>query len=131
MKATVITILTALVAFLSSCSPYPSNNDGTLDAEGFDRMIRENNEKIILDVRTQGEFEEGYIPGAMLIDVNESDFKEKVNSLDKSKTVFVYCATGIRSEKAASILKDSGFKKIYHLEDGLKSWNKAQKELTK
>ena len=127
MKATVITILTALVAFLSSCSPYPSNNDGTLDAEGFDRMIRENNEKIILDVRTQGEFEEGYIPGAMLIDVNESDFKEKVNSLDKSKTVFVYCATGIRSEKAASILKDSGFKKIYHLEDGLKSWNKAQK----
>ena len=131
MKGTVITILTALVAFLSSCSPYPSNNDGTLDAEGFDRMIRENNEKIILDVRTQGEFEEGYIPGAMLIDVNESDFKEKVNSLDKSKTVFVYCATGIRSEKAASILKDSGFKKIYHLEDGLKSWNKAQKELTK
>ena len=131
MKATVITILTALVAFLSSCSPYPSNHDVTLDAEGFDRMIRKNNEKIILDVRTQGEFEEGYIPGAMLIDVNESDFKEKVNSLDKSKTVFVYCATGIRSEKAASILKDSGFKKIYHLEDGLKSWNKAQKELTK
>lgn len=111
MKATVVTILTALVAFLSSCSPYPSNHDGTLDAEAFDRMVRENNEKIILDVRTQGEFEEGYIPGAMLIDVNESDFKEKVNSLDKSKTVFVYCATGIRSEKAHLSLKTLGSRK--------------------
>lgn len=94
-------------------------------------MVRESSEEIILDVRTRGEFEDGHIPGAVLIDVNESDFKEKANSLDKSKPVFVYCAAGIRSEKAAAILKDSGFKTIYHLEDGLKAWTKAQKELTK
>lgn len=131
MKATQIIILTALAAFLSSCNSSPSNNTGTLDAEAFDQMVRESSEEIILDVRTRGEFEEGHIPGAVIIDVNESDFKEKANSLDKSKPVFVYCAAGIRSEKAAAILKDSGFKTIYHLEGGLKSWTKAQKELTK
>lgn len=131
MKATSIIILMALAAFFSSCSSSLSNNDNTLDAEAFDQMVRDNTEKIILDVRTRDEFAEGHIPGAVLIDVNESDFKEKVNRLDKSKPVFVYCAAGIRSERAASILKDSGFEKIYHLEDGLKSWSKAKKELTK
>ena len=131
MKAVQIMILTALAAFLASCNSSPANNNGTLDAEAFDQMVRESSEEIILDVRTRDEFEDGHIPGAVLIDVNESDFKEKANSLDKSKPVFVYCAAGIRSEKAAAILKDSGFKTIYHLEGGLKSWTKAQKELTK
>ena len=131
MKATQIIILAALAAFLSSCNSSPSNNTGTLDAEAFDQMVRKSSEEIILDVRTRGEFEEGHIPGAVLIDVNESDFKQEANSLDKSKPVFVYCAAGIRSKKAAAILKDSGFKTIYHLEDGLKAWSKAQKELTK
>ena len=59
---------------------------------------------------------------AVLIDVNNADFKQKVNTLDKSKTTFVYCAAGVRSEKAVSILKDSGLEKLYHLEDGLNSW---------
>lgn len=131
MKAIQIIILTALAEFLSSCNSSPSNNTGTLDAEAFDQMVRESSEEIILDVRTRGEFEEGHIPGAILIDVNESDFKDKTNALDKSKPVFVYCAAGIRSEKAAAILKDSDFKTIYHLEGGLKSWSKLQKELTK
>ena len=131
MKAIQIIILTVLAAFSSSCNSSPANNNGTLDAEAFDQMVRESSEEIILDVRTRGEFEDGHIPGAVLIDVNESDFKEKANSLDKSKPDFVYCAAGIRSEKAAAILKDSGFKTIYHLEGGLKSWTKAQKELTK
>ncbi|MEX2235253.1 MAG: rhodanese-like domain-containing protein [Cyclobacteriaceae bacterium] len=130
MKATII-ILTALTVLVSSCGPSSSTDERGLDPERFEQMLTESNDKVILDVRTPEEFADGHIPGALLINVNESDFKAKVSELDKSKTIFVYCAAGIRSEKASAVLKDSGFEKVYHLEDGLKAWNNAQKELTK
>lgn len=91
----------------------------------------ERNEEIVLDVRTPEEFAEGHIPGAVLMNVNDTRFKQKVNKLDKSKTILVYCLAGIRSEKASAILKDSGFKEVYHLKDGIKAWSGARKELTK
>lgn len=91
----------------------------------------ESSDEIVLDVRTPEEFAKGHIPGAVLMNVNDIQFKQKINELDKSKTILVYCVAGIRSEKASAILKESGFKEVYHLKDGIKAWSGAQKQLTK
>ena len=82
----------------------------------------------VLDVRTEAEYKEGHLPGALLMDVNKPDFKEKVAQLDKSKTYLIYCKLGRRSEKALKILYNAGYKNTYHLKGGYLAW-KGQKVL--
>lgn len=61
---------------------------------------------IILDVRTNSEYNSGHIEGAINIPYDTID--ENTN-LDKSKTIYVYCKSGARSNKAYQTLKDLGF----------------------
>lgn len=129
MKATVISIVLAVLMF--GCSQSSVNEKEVVDASTFEQMMKDNDEAIILDVRTPEEFTGGHIPNAVLMNVYDDDFKIKIDNLDKTKTILVYCAAGVRSEKAAEILKGSGFKEVYHLKNGMKAWNEAQKELIK
>lgn len=78
----------------------------------------------LIDVRTPAEFEEGKIAHAINMNVNEESFKDKVKDLDKNTPVYLYCRSGGRSMKAAEILKDLGFQKIYNLEGGYMNWEK-------
>lgn len=96
--------------------------------EDFQEKIVSSDVKLI-DVRTHSEFSEGHIANATNIDVLQSDFKDKVANLDKEKPVLVYCKKGGRSAKAATILKEMGFKEITDLEGGFISWTKSGKEI--
>jgi len=78
---------------------------------------------LILDVRTQFEVEEGMIPRAQLIDIqNASGFMQKANEFDKSKNYYVYCRTGSRSAQACMILNSLGFPNTYNLLGGMMEW---------
>ena len=64
---------------------------------------------VILDVRTQAEYAEGHIPGAILLpDYEIAERAESVLS-DKSQCILVYCRSGRRSEKAARTLVEMGY----------------------
>jgi rhodanese-related sulfurtransferase len=102
-----------------------------LDPQNFEKKLKETKEPILIDVRTSGEYAQGHLPNAVLIDVNSSDFKSRVGKLDKSKPVFVYCKAGSRSSSAAGVLTDLGFKEIYDLNGGITSWQKANKPIEK
>lgn len=79
---------------------------------------------ILLDVRTEEEYNQSSIKGAMLINVQDSLlFLQKINELDKKKKVLVYCRSGNRSLKAARLLKENGFKKVFELRGGIKGWD--------
>lgn len=85
----------------------------------------------LLDVRTPEEFAEGHIAGAVLVDVNESDFEEKaVAVLDASRPVAVYCRSGRRSARAASLLTTRGYR-VTNLDGGVIAWQDAGKSLVK
>ena len=118
-------LLLASIFVLSCSSPAPSG----LDTDAFEQRLNSTDEKIILDVRTPAEYHQGHLSDATLIDVQGSDFEAKVGKLDKSMPVFVYCASGIRSEKAVRILRDQGFTKIFELEGGLRELADAGKPL--
>jgi rhodanese-related sulfurtransferase len=76
----------------------------------------------ILDVRTPAEFQEGRIPGAVLIPVYE--LADRINELEayKNRPLFVYCRSGNRSIVAIQILTKQGFTNLLHLNKGIKSW---------
>ena len=67
---------------------------------------------IILDVRTQEEFDQGHIPGAILIP--DTDIKTKAEEMltDKNQLILVYCRSGRRSKLAANDLVDMGYTNI-------------------
>lgn len=69
----------------------------------------------ILDVRTEAEYRESHVQGALNIDVRENDFKDKLSKLDKSKTYKVYCRSGNRSGQALKIMKTLDFNNIENL----------------
>jgi rhodanese-related sulfurtransferase len=80
---------------------------------------------VILDVRTPGEFNSGYIPGAINIDIYAADFQSRVQKLDKSKTYLVYCRSGARSSNAGNFMVTNGFKQVHNLKGGMMAWSGA------
>lgn len=106
-------------------TPYPSVN-----VEEFQSLIADPNVQL-LDVRTQEEFDEGHIAGALLVDVNDSAFVEKaIAVLDVNRPVAVYCRSGRRSARAASLLTENHFK-VTNLNGGVMAWQDAGKTLIK
>jgi rhodanese-related sulfurtransferase len=95
-----------------------------VDVTEFEKL-RADKQNVVLDVRTQKEYEAGHIPGAVHIDVNSADFPEKVARLEKDKTYLVHCAAGVRSAKACDKMSHLAFPKLYNLEGGLKAWETA------
>ena len=83
------------------------------------------NEVQLLDVRTPEEYQQGFIEGAILINFFDSNFATQVSStFNKNKPLYIYCAAGGRSNKAATKLGLEGFHIIYDLEGGYNSWKK-------
>lgn len=87
----------------------------------FTELMKKSGAQLI-DVRTSREFSNGFIEGAKNIDYNGDSFEKQIKKLDKNKPVLVYCAAGGRSENAAELLKEWGFKEIYDLEGGYNAW---------
>ena len=97
-------------------------NVKNVTAQEANKLIIENKEVFILDVRTQGEYAGGHIPGAKLIP--SSELSSRVNELENyaSKPILVYCASGGRSPGAVQTLQKNNFTDIYHLNRGIMSW---------
>ena len=86
---------------------------------------------VILDIRTPGEFRSGHLKDAIMIDYYSKSFVDEIRRLDKEKSYLVYCRSGNRSARSMDLLKKLQFKKIYHLESGINSWNSAGLPLEK
>lgn len=73
-------------------------------------------EGIIIDVRTKNEYDQGSIKEALTgYDLTSGEFEEKLDSLDKDKTYYLYCRSGNRSGKAAKLMTERGFKNVNNL----------------
>jgi thioredoxin 1 len=77
---------------------------------------------VLLDVRTQNEFKNGHIANSGQLNYYALDFRKRLLMLPKDDPVYLYCNTGWRSEKAAKILAENGFKNVYNLEHGIMDW---------
>ena len=114
--------LVASVLLLAGCSSSSSAVD--LSVSEFSSKVAEAG-IITLDVRTPGEFNEGHIEGAQLIDFQSGNFENEIATLDKSKTYAVYCRSGNRSGEAVKVMSDAGFTSVYNLNGGVIDWANA------
>lgn len=95
-----------------------------LTQEDWASKLQEDDNAVILDVRTEGEWNEGIIPGAILIDIYKGQgFIYQVDELDKSKNYYIYCRSGARSAQACNIMQQMGFNTTYNLLGGIMEWD--------
>ena len=74
----------------------------------------ENYSVIIIDVRSEQEYREGHLNGAINIPLFEIRRKISNMEINKSQLIVVYCSAGIRSMKALNILNSLGYKNVYN-----------------
>lgn len=137
MKSLLLLAVVTIIAV--SCARFFSkggNKTMAIDAysnvgvDEFQNLIADTSVQL-LDVRTQDEFNEGHIAGAVLVDVNDSTFLEKAMTvLDPQRQVAVYCRSGRRSARAASQLAAQGFR-VTNMAGGVIAWQDAGKSLVR
>jgi rhodanese-related sulfurtransferase len=96
-------------------------NVGIDEAE---KLLKTEQDIIVLDVRTPEETQHGVINNAMVLDFYDPQFQSEIEQLDKTNTYLVYCAAGGRSADASKIMAEKGFKKVYNLSGGYRAWKK-------
>ena len=138
-----ILFLIVITLLLSSCSDDISNKTAITDSinttQVEETIAKKNNfvnvwiddfkielakkDSVLIDLRTLPELEQSWvIEWAINIDYYGSDFREKLNSLDKEKKYLIYCRSGSRSWKTFWLMKSLWFTNVYNFTGSMNSW---------
>ena len=93
-----------------------------ISSETFYRHMSEE-DAVIIDVRSEAETQMGIIPNAIIIDIFQPDFPQKISTLDKDKQYLIYCRSGNRSGQACAFMAQQGFDRLYNLAGGMMDWS--------
>ncbi len=88
----------------------------------FQEKIEQHKDPIILDVRTPEEYQDGHIPGAVNINIQDSNFIDQIESQGDKEAYLIYCRSGSRSAKACQIMASHGHENLYNLAGGILEW---------
>lgn len=113
-------ILFVLPMLLMACGT-TSQQTASLAPAAFEARLTEPGVQLI-DVRTPGEYTGGHLAGAINLDQSGGQLESSVGSLDKSKPVLLYCASGRRSAAAREYLREQGFNDVVDLQGGISAW---------
>lgn len=132
----------ALFFVVLSCNSAPSESSatameseadaqtgGTISVAAFEQKMKTPGIQI-LDVRTAGEYQGGHFNNALQANwLDQKEFADRVQHIDKTKPVLVYCASGVRSEEAMHWMKQNGFVDVNNLRGGTSAWRMEGKPL--
>jgi rhodanese-related sulfurtransferase len=97
-----------------------------LSAKQFGQLIQSTPNIQLVDVRTEEEYRKSRLEHAVLIDINQPEFKQQAErTLRKDHPVAVYCRRGRRSAKAAAILAKAGYQ-VTSLKGGIEAWQRNE-----
>ncbi len=111
-------VLMTLVLVLTGCSNNKEEENMNVKTQYVKispaeaKEIMDNEESIVLDVRTKDEYDQGHIEGAVLLPVDEISAKAEEVLEDKSTKILVYCRSGNRSATAAKTLIEMGYENV-------------------
>ena len=126
-----IALLAVIVLLIKEEFAHQTSKAIQLSPAQATRLMNNNDNMLILDIRSSDEFAKGHIKNAMNIPLAELK-----NSLDKVKKfserpALIYCNSGSTSLKAARILQAGGFNAVNHLVGGILAWKEAGLPLTR
>lgn len=115
-------LLGSMVVLLvaSGCSPADSPGVQPLSQERL--LSAPPDGALILDVRSEAEFDSGHVPGA--INIPHDQLGTRLSDLDSAtdRPVIVYCQSGRRAGMASSVLLEAGYTNVLHLDGDMKAW---------
>ena len=129
-KLTIIALSLAAALALAGCAPgqKPAGETAAGRAQTIQSISPQEARELIgkpgvvlLDARTQEEYDEGHIESATLLPYDAIVADSAALPADKDATIIVYCRSGRRSAIAARMLADLGYTRIYDL-GGIQSW---------
>jgi thioredoxin 1 len=109
-----------MLFFYSACNQ--NNNYKEVNSQQFQELLA-SDDGILIDVRTESEFNNGHIANAGNLNIYSSDFNQSLLLLPKDQPIYLYCLSGNRSLMAARILAENGYKNVYNLQKGMMEWN--------
>ena len=121
----IIPVLLAAVILRCACGASPKSQQEAavlnITAEEAKKLMASERDYVILDVRTQEEYDQGHIPGAVLIP--DYEIKQSAQDIlpDKDQLILVYCRSGRRSKNAAQVLAEMGYTNIKEF-GGILDW---------
>jgi rhodanese-related sulfurtransferase len=113
----------ALILSVTGCRRRSMPVSPNLDLQHFRAFSEKGN--ILLDVRSPEEYMAGHIPDAINADVN-GDFSSAIARFDSTDHIYLYCRSGNRGERAAALLAERGFRRVYNLDGGFEAWVEAE-----
>jgi rhodanese-related sulfurtransferase len=116
----------AVLAYEASRARSGGQSVGPMDAV---RLINEG--AVLLDVRTQAEFDAGHILDARHVPQDQLASSTETLKKYKDKVVIACCESGMRSGAAARVLQAQGFTKVVNLKGGLQAWRAENLPLVK
>ena len=123
MKKYLFLILSS-VFLLSACAPEKAPTQAgyaCISAQEAKEMMDTRDGYVILDTRTQEEYETGHIPGAIVISHDEIREKAESQLPEKDQLILVYCRSGNRSKQAAQVLSEMGYTNVKEF-GGILDW---------
>jgi phage shock protein E len=123
MRSLLVTAALACAAVTHADEPTPRINQEAL----LKRIEKKDASMIILDVRTPEEFVAGHVPGA--VNIPYTHLPARLSELPDAgdKEVVLYCATGVRAERAAERMREHGYTRLLHLDGDMKAWDEKNR----
>lgn len=117
---------------------YAQNQIKEISAKDLNEVMEKGQTFLLIDVRTNEEFEESFIPGAVHITRGQLEFKidndkfwedEMIYKPEKKDLIVIYCKKGQRGALATLALKQLGFTNVKNLKDGFLDWSEKYPEM--
>ena len=124
-------LLGVLVMLIKAELDHQNNKGIAVSASAAIRIINNNSDALIIDIRTQAEYKAGHIKSAKNVPLKDFVSGVEKYSEYKKNPVLIYCGSGNTATRAIKILKNAGYEKINNLEGGLAAWKEANMPLSK
>lgn len=117
----VVVAAIALVILFFFLFRRPAGNYEQITQEEAKMLMEEDPQALVLDVRTEAEYEKEHIPGAVCVPNETIHGKEPSQLPDKEQVILVYCRSGSRSKQAAGKLAQLGYRQVKEF-GGIQTW---------
>ena len=128
MKTILIIAALIIIAYFSLSSSLLASPAMDISQDDFLARKQSSNDYLLLDVRTEEEFAQGHIEGAL--NISHTEIINRLEDIPKDKDLIIYCRSGKRAGVAAKLLAKNGYKNLFHLDGDMNGWISNQRPVS-